>query len=441
MRDWCIKHGIRREFRWFIILTIPFLLDLVLTRFFYPLLLPVLFIIQYNWLILIYILDGMIIKQKYFLNFTRKYQEIKTNIDNYLSYNLDAKYTKLRRRLSHWHRNDNFENRVILFSILIGPLIIQILFLYAIPILKFILLNLWKSLIYIIYYSWVLLIVLITESIIIKHQYFPKYIKLYDALKKDIIQWSKDNKFRRVLMLISIFISPFILEMCFIWFVPMIKLVFFLLWQLCQLITIYCWPILIIIISEILKENKIFSSYTKHYELISEKIQHWIGQKHCKIRSMTIREILLFLLTKLFLFMIRYCWLILIIAISAILHNNKIFLSYTKKFDSFMIKIDRWAGQMFICEILEESDICPNCMAKYKTVKQRIVDWQNKDQFRIMLTIFSIVFGPFLLEMSLFYGSKMIVTFIIFLVKKTYFYLASMIGFYFVSRWIHRQSN
>ncbi|CAF1635218.1 unnamed protein product, partial [Rotaria sp. Silwood1] len=345
MRDWCIKHGIRREFRWFIILTIPFLLDLVLTRFFYPLLLPVLFIIQYNWLILIFILDGMIIKQKYFLNFTRKYQEIKTNIDNYLSYNLDAKYTKLRRRLSHWHRNDNFENRVILFSILIGPLIIQILFLFAIPILKFILLNLWKSLIYIIYYSWVLLIVLITESIIIKHQYFPKYIKLYDALKKDIIQWSKDNKFRRVLMLISIFISPFILEMCFIWFVPMIKLVFFLLWQLCQLITIYCWPILIIIISEILKENKIFSSYTKHYELISEKIQHWIGQKHCKIRSMTIREILLFLLTKLFLFMIRYCWLILIIAISAILHNNKIFLSYTKKFDSFMIKIDRWTGQ------------------------------------------------------------------------------------------------
>ncbi|CAF2958003.1 unnamed protein product [Rotaria sp. Silwood2] len=589
-----LRYGIISSF----ILSGPLLLEVFLlysTRIFYPLLAPFLFIIQYNWLILIFIIDGIIIKQKYFPNFTRKYQEIKTDIDNYLLYNLDTRYTEIRRRLSYWHTNNNFENRITLFAILIAPLIIQTLFLYTIPISKLFLSILWKLLIFIIRYGWLILIILITESVFIEHQHFPKYIKLYNTIKESLIHWRMDNKFRSVVILISIVTGPFILEMCFIWFIPMIKLVFSLLWKLCQLLIIYCWPILIIIISEILKENQIFSSYTEKYESISRKIKNWIGQsklkfmiviipiliipallEHCKIRSISIREISLFLFVKLFLFIIHYCWLILIIVISAILKKYKIIPSYTEIFDSFMRKIDCWTGQsdlkfgivsilvlgfpalcehckigslsirelflfflmksfliiirycwlaliiiisailknldmfpnyiekctllaeklehwaknstlrgiaifafilltpftlemafiwflplikllfyllwklfsflihyfwcvllILICEILEESDICSNYMGKYKTMKQRIVDWQKQDQFKIMLTIFSIVFGPFLLEMFLFYGLKSTVTLIMFLVKKTFFYLTSIFVFYCLSRWIH----
>ncbi|CAF1308780.1 unnamed protein product, partial [Rotaria sordida] len=595
IQDWCITHRIRREILLLIIIAIPFLLDQVLKIILYPLWTPIIFIIRYNWLILIFILDGILIKQKYFPNFAREYQEIKSNIDNHLSYTLDEKYTTIRRRLNYWYKNDSLKRRIIIFSILILPLVIEITFLYIIPISKLFLFFSWKLLIFIIRYCWLVLIIMINECIFIENNYFPNYIRLYNSIKENIINWHNNKTFRRVIILISILTGPFILEMCFIWFIPIMKLLFFLLWKLCLFLIHYCWLILIIIISEILKENNIFSSYVTKYQSIFTKIDGWIGGsklkggiviismltipalfEHCKIGSISIREWMIFLLIKLFLFIIHYCWLILIIIISEILKENSIFPSYIEKYESILQKmrswvndsnlkngiviisiltipalfehckigsisirewilfllaklflliirycwlvliliiseilqennifpsyiekykliqrkIDHWADDnkfknglialfilagpftlemtfiwflpimkllfflvwklflfliryfwflllLIISEILEENEIFPNYIAKYKEMKQQIDCWSENNKFKKGLIIFLVLSGPFLLEIFLFYGLKAILIMIIFILKKSFFYLASIFVFYCLFRLIH----
>jgi hypothetical protein len=115
-------------------------------------------------------------------------------------------------------------------------------------------------------------------------------------------------------------------------------------------------------------------------------------------------KLLIFLLWKLFLFIIRYCWCVILIIIS---------------------------------EILEENDVCENYIAKYKEVKERSNSWAD-NKFKIGLIVFLVLCGPFLLEMIIFYGIKLIISTIIYLLKKTFFYFASIIGFYCLSRLIHR---
>ncbi|CAF4991870.1 unnamed protein product, partial [Rotaria magnacalcarata] len=213
--------------------------------------------------------------------------------------------------------------------------------------------------------------------------------------------------------------------------------------------------------------------------------------EHATIRSMSLREIFIFILTTLILFIIRYCWLTLIIIISVIFEENKIFPKYVEKFKSIMDPLDRWARnskfkggilwvsvlsgpfalemsitwfipmmklllfllwKLFLIlirycwlllfligsEILEEAGIFPKYVAKYKQLKQQIERWSKDDKLKIGTVIFSVLSGPFLLEMFLFYGIMAIVTAIIFVVKKTFFYLASIFGFYCLSRLIHR---
>ncbi|CAM4822397.1 unnamed protein product, partial [Rotaria magnacalcarata] len=603
IQDWCIKHRIQRKILFLIILAIPFLLDrtilyslIILNKIFHPLWVSFVFIVRYNWLILIFILDGILTKQKYFTNLSGKYRERRNNIDNNLSHIFNEKYTSIRQILGNWYKNDNLESRITITTILILPLIIEVIFLYTIPITRIFLFFSWKLLNFIIRYLWLSMIIMMNEFIFLENNYFPKYFQLYKSIKENIRDWCDDKRLRRVAVLVSIVVGPFILEMCFIWFIPTIKLLYFLLWNLCLLLITYCWLALIIIISAILEKNKIFPKYAEKFESIMDSLDRWTGNskfkfgivaivilatpaffehvtirsmslreififlsiklvlfiicycwllliiiisaifkeikifpkyvekfesimdsldtwagrskfkfgivaivilatpalfEHATIRSMSLREIFIFILTTLILFIIRYCWLTLIIIISVIFEENKIFPKYVEKFKSIMDPLDRWARnskfkggilwvsvlsgpfalemsitwfipmmklllfllwKLFLIlirycwlllfligsEILEEAGIFPKYVAKYKQLKQQIERWSKDDKLKIGTVIFSVLSGPFLLEMFLFYGIMAIVTAIIFVVKKTFFYLASIFGFYCLSRLIHR---
>ncbi|CAF3617331.1 unnamed protein product [Rotaria socialis] len=603
IQDWCIKHRIQRTILFLIILAIPFLLDrtilyslIILNKIVHPLWTSFVFIVRYNWLILIFILDGILTKQTYFTNLSGKYRDRRNNIDNKLSHIFNEKYTRVRQILGNWYKNDNLESRITITTILILPLIIEVIFLYTIPITRTFLFFSWKLLIFLIHYLWLSIIIMINEFIFLENNYFPKYIQLYKSIKENISDWCDDKRFRRVVILVSIVVGPFILEMCFIWFIPMTRLLFFLLWNLCLLLITYCWLVLIVIISKILEENDAFPKYVEKFKSIMDLLERWAGSsnikfgivaivilaapaffEHVTIRSMSLREIFIFLLTTLSLFIIRYCWLALIIIISAIFENNEIFPKYVEKFQSIMdrlrrwtgssnIKVgivaivilatpalfehvtirsmslreififllttlilfiiryywlaliiiisaifeenkifpkyvekfksimdplDRWAGyskfkggilwvsvlsgpfalemsiawflpmmkllffllwKLFIIlirycwllllvigsEILEETGMFPKFVAKYKELKQQVERWSKDDKLKIGIVIFTVLSGPFLLEMFLFYGIKAIVAGIIFVVKKTFFYLASIFGFYCLSRLIHR---
>ncbi|CAF3627021.1 unnamed protein product [Rotaria sp. Silwood1] len=306
---------------------------------FYPLSILLIFIIRYNWLVLFLILDGILIKHRYFPNVARKYQDIKLNIDHFLSNNSNSKYSIIKERLYYWYKYDNFKSKMIIFSILIIPLVIEIIFLYLIPMSNLVLFFLWKLIIFVIRYCWFILMIMMNELVLVEYNYFPNYIRLYNSIKETIINWHEDKIFRSVVILISIFGGPFMLEMCFIWLMPIMNLFIFVLWSL-------------------------------------------------------------------FLFLIRYCWLILILIINRIFEENEIFQNYISK---------------SIINII-----------------QQIGRWSDNNKLKIGLVIFLTIAGPFILEILLFYGFKAIVITIIFVLKKSLFYLVSIFGFYCLFHLIHQ---
>ena len=598
IQDWCITHKIRREFLYLMVVAIPFLLDqliiyliIVSKLIFYPLWSSSIFIIRYNWLILIVIFDRILVNRISATKFARKYQELKGKTDNYLSYKLDGKYTKVKRRLSYWY----LESRLMRISLLILPLIIEIVFLYTIPLIKFLISFTWLSLMFTIRYGWLLIIVIIS---IVLHQQniFPQYVEKFLLITNKIRHWMNGSNVKAALVWFSIIVGPFILEMCFIWFIPAIELLFFLLWKLCQFLIIYCWLLPILIMSDVLDEKKIFLAYSKKYKSFMIKLNDWVGNsnfkgsivwfivliipavcEHLNIGSRSIRELFISFLIKLVLFVIRYGWLLLILIMSEVLRDKKIFLAYSKKYESFMIKLNDWVGnsnfkdgivwfivliippvcehlnigsrsirELFISfliklvlfvirygwlllilimvavlsdkkmlpkyiekiipipkrffdwadesklktvlawfiilagpftlemciiwflplmklflfflpklllfiiryfwfllfligiEMLEETEKCSNLVAKYKTIKEPIERWIESNKFRGGLAIVLILLAPFLLEMLLFYGLKAMFAIISFLVRKTFFYLASIFACYSISRWIYR---
>ncbi|CAF5171143.1 unnamed protein product, partial [Rotaria magnacalcarata] len=123
---------------------------------------------------------------------------------------------------------------------------------------------------------------MMNEFIFLENNYFPKYFQLYKSIKENIRDWCDDKRLRRVAVLVSIVVGPFILEMCFIWFIPTIKLLYFLLWNLCLLLITYCWLALIIIISAILEKNKIFPKYAEKFESIMDSLDRWTGNSKFK---------------------------------------------------------------------------------------------------------------------------------------------------------------
>ncbi|CAF1364400.1 unnamed protein product [Rotaria sp. Silwood1] len=251
---------------------------------FYPLSILLIFIIRYNWLVLFLILDGILIKHRYFPNVARKYQDIKLNIDHFLSNNSNSKYSIIKERLYYWYKYDNFKSKMIIFSILIIPLVIEIIFLYLIPMSNLVLFFLWKLIIFVIRYCWLILMIMMNELVLVEYNYFPNYIRLYNSIKETIINWHEDKIFRSVVILISIFGGPFMLEMCFIWLMPIMNLFIFVLWSLFLFLIRYCWLILILIINRIFEENEIFQNYiSKSIINIIQQIGRWSDNNKLKI--------------------------------------------------------------------------------------------------------------------------------------------------------------
>jgi hypothetical protein len=175
--------------------------------------------------------------------------------------------------------------------------------------------------------------------------------------------------------------------------------------------------------SDYLKDYGLFPIYTEKCDRIFRKIKDWVGESRVKngiarvfiliipvtfemsfIWFSPLMKLLIFLLWKLFLFIIRYCWCVILIIIS---------------------------------EILEENEVCQNYIVKYKELKKRSNSWAN-NKFKNGLILFLVLCGPFLFEMIIFYGLKLIISTIIYFLKKTFFYFASIFGFYCLFRLIQR---
>jgi hypothetical protein len=595
IQDWCSAHRIKREFPLLIVFALPFLLETSVFYFlhiwytkFYFIWKPLVFIIRYNWLVLTFLLDNILISHKYFPNLGRKYQKIKMDIDDYLSKKFSSKYRKTKQELHHWYNHDTLRSRIIIFSILIGPLLLELLFLNIIPISKLFLFCTWKLFLFTKRYCWILFIIIISEFILVKYNYFPYYTRVYKSIINETNNWKENNQFKFGIILISIFGGQFILEMCFIWFptviklflfliryswillitiiseileeknvfpfysekhksikrkmehwcrdsklkvgiiivsilagpfileqccvwfIPIMKLLIFLIWNLFLFLIHYCWFLMIIIINKILEENKIFPDYyIEKYMSIENKINYWSRDSklkvgiviimiliipalldQCPIGSTSINRLCLFCITRLFLFVIRYCWILLITIISEILEEKNVFPNYSEKHKSIKRKMEHWSRDSklkvgiiivsilagpFILEqccvlfipimkllifliwnlflflirycwiliilcistILEENGVFPVYIEKYKAVKTQVYRWSGNNKWKKLLILFPIILGPFLLEIFCFYVLKAIISTIILFLKRSFFYLASIFVFYCLFRLIY----
>ena len=179
---------------------------------------------------------------------------------------------------------------------------------------------------FLIRYSWLFILTLITEFIFYTNNYFPKYTELYQSVVEKMVDWEQHKMSRRVLSRISIWIVPFILESCFIWSLPWLKLLIFVVRKLSLFLIIYSWLLLIILTSKILEENHIFLKYTRIYRFMVNKLNGWIGcsditfltiaifvsaiptiVKHVKNGLMSIGDLLLLILIIFTLFIMVYC--------------------------------------------------------------------------------------------------------------------------------------
>lgn len=220
------------------------------------------FIIRYFWLILLISISKSFKRNDLF----PKYVEV---------------YEAITRRLDSWIEERHLSNRAVTVGILVGPLILDMNVVLFFTLTKLFLIFLWKSISFIFCYCWLLLLVIISETLK-KNHISPRYLQLYRPIRRKVYRWMMIDDFRYGLVIVGILAGPFIVGKMITLALIITKLILNLLWKLCLFSIRYLWLLILVIIGEILEENQPNGIYERNYRRIKRKINRWIDRDNFK---------------------------------------------------------------------------------------------------------------------------------------------------------------
>ncbi len=340
------------------------------------------FSIRFGWIILLLIISEILVTFNLIPSYSRHYNLIKS-------------------RIRHWHMNSIFNLGLLVLSIIAGPYLLERSLYYFIFITKWIVTFLRIYTIQTLRFGWIILFLIISE-ILVDFNLIPSYSRHYNLIKFRIQYWYMDSIFNLGLLVFSIIAGPYLLETFLYYFIIITKwIVIFL--SIYTIHTLrFSWIILPIIITEAITKSGNYSNYIARYQSIKRSLSYW-----CNIKSVK-HGILIFSITfgpyviETFL----YYSFVIIKSILLILFSPVIFII---RFGWLLLFI-------VICEKLKNTDDFPNFSRKYRSIKQKLDLWYCENRFNYVVLMFSIIFGPFIIETFLYYSFVIIksVLFILF---------------------------
>jgi len=163
------------------------------------------------------------------------------------------------------------------------------------------------------------------------------------------------------------------------------------------------WIILLLIISEILINFNLIPSYSIHYESIKNRIRRWYTNSTFNL-GLLVSSIVAgpyLLETCLYYCIIVTKWIVIVLSRCTI---------HTLRFSWIILPI-------ITIEALTKSGSYSNHIAKYQSIKRSLSYWCNIKSVKHGILIFSIIFGPYIIETFLYYILSVVYSPAIFIIR------------------------
>ena len=298
----------------------------------------VIFAIRYEWILLLIIVSNPIAK----------------------SYRL-RKYRSMKEALTKWYTHHNLRSGILIISVLAGPFLLEKCLYYSMPIIQFVLVCLWKLIVLVIRYEWLVILLFISEVLVETGDY-PNLAAKYRSITDPIKNWHHGDKFRSAVIMVSFITCPFLLEKCLYYSLPIMQFVLVCLWKLIVLVIRYEWLIILLFISEVLVETGDYPYSAAKYRSITDPIKNWHHGDNfrsavtlisiitcpflleaCVYFSIPIIKFILICLWTVIIMAIRYGWLVILLFVSEVLVETGDYPNFATQYRSITNRIKNLA--------------------------------------------------------------------------------------------------
>lgn len=292
-------------------------------------------------------------------------------------------FKSIKESLNGWCRNNSFPIGIVIISIAVAPFLLEKSLSYSIPWIIFLMICLWKVILFIIRYEW-LIILMFISTVLVKSGDFPNFTNEYQALQNRIKIWHRDDEHRIFVLTVFIITGPFLFDQFLSYSLPILSLVVLCLLGLA----------IVIIPSIVINDICTNISHSQNYILRCKRIANSLRDSWEKHSRSLIRKITFCLLVR-GPFFIEFL-------LSNVLTIVKLIFIHLFAFVLFMTRYGWLASSIIIIEQLIKSNYFTDFNQLYNSLKEKLNNWQKNDPFRRRFLICLILGIPFLFEFFLF---------------------------------------
>jgi len=214
----------------------------------------IVFIVRYEWILILMFLSLVFADPNVFPNHTRRHKAIEC-------------------RIKLWSRDNGLRQGMLVVAILMGPFLLEKPLYWFMLMIKFMIIYSWIFIVFMIRYEWIFILMAIS-LLFVDSDLFPNYTKKHKKIQRRIKRWSRNNELRQAVLAFLIFIGPFLIEKAFYQLILITKFLIICLWTLIFLIIRYEWILILIGVSLVFADPKLFPNYTRRHNTIRHKIEH-----------------------------------------------------------------------------------------------------------------------------------------------------------------------
>ena len=192
--------------------------------------------IRYGWMVILVCISEFLKQNNMFPDYVKIYQKVIV-------------------ATNYWRGNDENKSGLVVIFVLAGPYLLEIFTAWCVMIIIFMISLLWQLVSFHIKNIGILVFIVIISEILRQNNLCENYTTVYRSILRQMNHWCGNDNVKHGFALIFVLTGLYLLEICAVWSVMTIKFIIYMLLQLVQFET-YTWIlILVVIISEILRQN------------------------------------------------------------------------------------------------------------------------------------------------------------------------------------------